>query len=127
MGRSSRRRILWLALLSLALVLAVVVCLRTLPPAFHPGGASVAPHHAAPCVGESCTLGPGVRDVQLFVEPDAGAKPVTSDIAAATHSVWVEMYLLTEAPVIVALTCGSCWNSIPTASMSSRHSARFRH
>ena len=44
-----------------------------------------------------------MRDVQLFVEPDAGAKPVTSAIAAATRSVWVEVYLLTDAPVIAAL------------------------
>lgn len=103
MGRSSRRRILWLALLSLALVLAVVLGVRTLSPAFHPGGTSAAPRHAAPCVGESCGLGLGVRDVQLFVEPDAGTKPITSAIAAATHSVWVEVYLLTDAPVIAAL------------------------
>lgn len=101
--RSSRRRILWLALLLLALVLAVLVGLRTLLPAFRPGDTSAAPHHSAPCVGESCALGQGVRDVQLFVEPDAGAKPVTSAIAAATRSVWVEVYLLTDAPVIAAL------------------------
>ena len=44
-----------------------------------------------------------MRDVQLFVEPDAGVKPVTSAIAAATRSVWVEVYLLTDARVIAAL------------------------
>jgi len=88
---------------SLALVLALSVGLRTLLPAFPSGGTSAAPQHSLPCVGESCTLGPGVRDVQLFVEPDAGVKPVTSAIAAATRSVWVEVYLLTDAPVIAAL------------------------
>ncbi len=103
MGRRSGRHILWLALLSLALVLAVIVGLRTLLPAFHPGGTSAATHHPTPCVGESCALGAGVRGVQLFVEPDAGTKPVTSAIAAATHSVWVEVYLLTDTPVIAAL------------------------
>ncbi len=103
MGRRSRRRILWLALLSLALVLAVIVGLRAILPAFHPGGASAVSHRSTPCVGESCALGPGVRDVRFFVEPDAGVKPVTSAIAAATHSVWVEVYLLTDGRVIAAL------------------------
>jgi phosphatidylserine/phosphatidylglycerophosphate/cardiolipin synthase-like enzyme len=41
--------------------------------------------------------------VQFFVEPDAGVRPVTSAIAATTHSVWVEVYLLTDARVIAAL------------------------
>src|SRR5690242_13913488 len=103
MGRGSRRRILWPALLSLALVLAVIVGLRTVWPTLHPSGATAAPHRPAPCVGESCALGPGVQNVQLFVEPDAGVKPVTSAIAAATRSVWVEVYLLTDARVISAL------------------------
>lgn len=103
MGLRSRRHILWLALLTLALVLAVIVGLRVLSPAFHPGGASAAPHRSMPCIGETCALGSGVRDIQLFVEPDAGVKPVTSAIAAATHSVWVEVYLLTDARVIAAL------------------------
>jgi cardiolipin synthase len=103
MGLRSRRRLLWLALLSLALMLALIVGLRTLLPAFHPDGTSAAPHRSTPCIGESCALGPGVRNVQMFVEPDAGVKPVTSAIAAATHSVWVEVYLLTDATVIAAL------------------------
>ncbi len=63
-------------------MLAVVLGVRTLLPAFHPGGTSAAPCHAAPCIGESCALGSGVRDVRLFVEPDAGVKPITSAIAA---------------------------------------------
>lgn len=103
MGPGGRRRILGLALLTMALVLVVLVGLRTLWPTLHPGGTSAAPHRTATCVGESCTLGPGVRDVQLFVEPGADAKPVTSAIAAAVHSVWVEVYLLTDARVIAAL------------------------
>src|SRR5690242_15777090 len=103
MGRSSRRRILWLALLALALVLALIVGLQTLWPILHPGVATASLPHSAPCVGEGCALGPGVRDVQMFVEPDAGVKPITSAIAAATHSVWVEVYLLTDARVIAAL------------------------
>lgn len=103
MGLRSRRRILWLALLTLALVLALIVGLRILWPTLHPGGATAAPPHPTPCVGASCALGPGVQGVQLFVEPSAGAKPVTSAIAAATHSVWVEVYLLTDARVIAAL------------------------
>lgn len=104
-----RRRILWFVSLSLALLVALGALLTMTPiapsvlSALHHARSSPAPHHTAPCVGESCALGPGLRDVQLFVEPDAGAKPVTSAIAAATHSVWVEVYLLTDASVIAAL------------------------
>jgi phosphatidylserine/phosphatidylglycerophosphate/cardiolipin synthase-like enzyme len=104
-----QRRILWFVSLSLALLVALGALLTMTPiapsvvSALHHASASPAPQHTAPCIGESCALGPGVRDVQLFVEPDVGAKPVTSAIAAATHSVWVEVYLLTDAPVIAAL------------------------
>jgi phosphatidylserine/phosphatidylglycerophosphate/cardiolipin synthase-like enzyme len=44
-----------------------------------------------------------VLGVQLFVEPGAGATPVTNAIKGALHSVWVEVYLLTDARVIGAL------------------------
>src|SRR5690348_11209208 len=104
-----RRRILWFVSLSLALLVALGALLTMTPiapsvlSALHHARSSLAPHRPVPCSGESCALGPGVRDVQLFVEPDAGAKPVTSAIAAATHSVWVEVYLLTDARVIAAL------------------------
>jgi len=104
-----QRRILWFVSLSLALLVALGALLTMTPiapsvvSALHHASASPAPQHTAPCIGESCALGPGVRDVRLFVEPDVGAKPVTSAIAAATHSVWVEVYLLTDAPVIAAL------------------------
>jgi cardiolipin synthase len=50
-----------------------------------------------------CALGSGVQNVSLFVEPDAGAKPLVDAIKNAQHSVWLEMYLLTDSSVINAL------------------------
>lgn len=55
------------------------------------------------CGATGCTQGQGVRGVQVFVEPDAGVTPVIHAIAGATHSVWVEVYLLTDSRVIAAL------------------------
>jgi phosphatidylserine/phosphatidylglycerophosphate/cardiolipin synthase-like enzyme len=45
----------------------------------------------------------GVRGVRVFVEPEAGATPLTSAIKSATHSISVEVYLLTDSRVIAAL------------------------
>jgi phosphatidylserine/phosphatidylglycerophosphate/cardiolipin synthase-like enzyme len=41
--------------------------------------------------------------VQLIVEPDAGARAVLGLVTAARASVWMEMYLLTDADAIAAL------------------------
>lgn len=105
----SRRRILWLVSLTLAALLALTV-LASLTPlasavmsALHFDGVTPSSQRTASCMGENCALGPGVRDVSLFVEPGAGAKPVTNAIDGAMHSVWVEVYLLTDARVIAAL------------------------
>ncbi len=98
-----RRRVVWLGVLTFAVFVLLLGGLRALWSPHHPSGTSAAPHRASTCVGESCAPGPGVTGVRLFVEPEAGAKPVTDAIAAAVHSVWVEVYLLTDARVIAAL------------------------
>lgn len=105
----SRRRIIWLVSLTLAplLALTVLASLTPLAPsvmsALHFDGVTPSSQRTASCMGENCELGPGVRGVSLFVEPGAGAKPVTNAIDGAMHSVWVEVYLLTDARVIAAL------------------------
>ncbi|HET8911566.1 MAG TPA: phosphatidylserine/phosphatidylglycerophosphate/cardiolipin synthase family protein [Ktedonobacteraceae bacterium] len=47
--------------------------------------------------------GSGRQGIQVFVEPDAGIQPITLAIQAAQHSIWVEMYLLSNKKVIRAL------------------------
>jgi cardiolipin synthase len=47
--------------------------------------------------------GPGVRGVQVFVEPDAGTKVITNAIDNAKKSVLLEVYLLTNKDVLQAL------------------------
>ncbi len=49
------------------------------------------------------SVGSGVQNVQIFIEPDAGEHNVTNAIAGAKKSVWLEMYLLTDRNVIRAL------------------------
>ncbi len=51
----------------------------------------------------SGSIGAGVQGVKVFVEPDAGDSSITSAIADAQKSVWVEMYLLSDRNVIRAL------------------------
>jgi phosphatidylserine/phosphatidylglycerophosphate/cardiolipin synthase-like enzyme len=57
----------------------------------------------------ACGLGPppvpdpGGRPVALVVEPDAGPDAVLDLIASARASVWMEMYLLTDARAVAAL------------------------
>lgn len=100
------RRILWPSVLIVSLLLALIVGLRLALPALHLPVASTPAalsHRSPACVGEGCALGAGVRGVRLFVEPNDGAQPITMAIAAAAHSVWVEVYLLTDARVISAL------------------------
>jgi cardiolipin synthase len=57
----------------------------------------------APCVGAGCAAGPGVSGVHLFFEPEPKETPVLAAIRGATHSIWIEMYLLTNLDVIYAL------------------------
>lgn len=51
----------------------------------------------------SATSATGASHVTVYVEPDAGATPLTQAIASAQRSVWVEVYLLTDSAVIHAL------------------------
>ena len=51
----------------------------------------------------ACAVGTGAAHLQVFVEPDAGVRPITDAIRAAHRSIWVEMYLLTDTTVINAL------------------------
>jgi cardiolipin synthase len=60
----------------------------------------------SPCTstnGSACGVGSGATNLQLFVEPAAGVRPVTDAIRAAQHSIWVEVYILTDTSVIYAL------------------------
>lgn len=45
----------------------------------------------------------GARPAALLIEPEAGATPIVDLIAGARTSVWMEMYLLTDARAIAAL------------------------
>jgi len=53
--------------------------------------------------GPACAVGPGASRLQLITEPDDGVRPVTDAIRAAQHSIWVEVYILSDTPVIEAL------------------------
>ncbi|HEU5367901.1 MAG TPA: hypothetical protein VFU69_05540, partial [Ktedonobacterales bacterium] len=53
--------------------------------------------------GSACAVGTGATNLQLFIEPDDGVRPVTNAIRAAQHTIWVEVYELTNTSVISAL------------------------
>jgi cardiolipin synthase len=53
--------------------------------------------------GPACEVGSGANNLQLFVEPDAGVRPITDAIRGAQHSILVEVYILTHPTVINAL------------------------
>ena len=57
---------------------------------------AVAPSETAPRV----SLGAGVRNVGLIVEPDDGVRVLTRPIRNATNSIWLTMYLLTNRTII---------------------------
>lgn len=105
---SRRWRILWASLLTLALLVVACGQSNTIT-SQNPSDTATSPQsptlsQQTPfCAGDSCAQPLGVRGVQLFVEPGAGVTPVTSAINGATHSVWVEIYLLTDSRVIAAL------------------------
>ena len=52
-----------------------------------------------PCVAQTCAAGP----VQVFVEPDAGERPILRAIASAQRTLWVEVYILSDRNVVQAL------------------------
>ena len=69
----------------------------------HPGATATTTLSTPTCASDGCGSQQGIRGVQVFVEPEAGATPLTSAIKGATRSVWVEVYLLTDSRVISAL------------------------
>src|SRR6266581_2651384 len=83
----------WKYLIAPLLCILLAGCTISLP---QPGNVSVS------CQG-NCTTGPGVQGVQVYVEPDAGEHPITDAINAAQKSIWLEIYILTDRNVILAL------------------------
>ena len=54
--------------------------------------------------GATCQGGAGrAQAVQVWIEPEAGALPVLHAIESANSSIWLEVYILTDTPVIHAL------------------------
>ncbi|MBE3559844.1 MAG: hypothetical protein IMW89_11555 [Ktedonobacteraceae bacterium] len=90
------------ALAFLAFCLLFTGCTTTAPATSGAATPAVAAGNADACLG-NCTVGSGVQNVRLFVEPEAGDHVITDAIAGAKKSVWVEMYLLTNRNVINAL------------------------
>jgi hypothetical protein len=86
-----RQRMVWGALLIVALAALVVVGIRAGVLSLPSGHPAASPSHPLACTGDDCSLGPGVRGVELFVEPRDGATPILNAIRAATRSVWVEV------------------------------------
>jgi phosphatidylserine/phosphatidylglycerophosphate/cardiolipin synthase-like enzyme len=56
----------------------------------------------SPCQS-NCALGPGAGGLHVIIEPDAGPAPLVDAIREAQHSVWLEMYLLSNKSAIAAL------------------------
>lgn len=84
-------------LLCLALLLTLAGCAAT---------SSVSASSFAACTstsGPACAVGPGASQLQLFIEPQAGVRPITDAIRSARHAIWIEMYILTDTSVIEAL------------------------
>ena len=85
------------AMLLLVLALALAGC--SLPGNTSSGNSSACTSTS----GSACAVGSGANNLQLVVEPNDGVRPVTDAIRAAQHSIWVEVYILTDTPVIDAL------------------------
>ncbi len=94
----ARSRLLPIAALCAVLLVALTSC--TLP--VNLTGSST-PVSCSSTSGSSCSVGAGATNLQLFIEPNDGVRPVTDAIRAAQHSVWVEVYILTDTSVISAL------------------------
>ena len=98
----------WRGLLLAALALVVMLlpacgASSARPSAQHSGATATTSLPTPTCASDGCGSQQGIRGVQVFVEPEAGATPLTSAIKGATRSVWVEVYLLTDSRVIAAL------------------------
>lgn len=57
----------------------------------------------AGCSATTCAVPAGLNQAMVFIEPRDREKPIVQAIAGAKHSVWVEVYLLTDYAVIHAL------------------------
>jgi phosphatidylserine/phosphatidylglycerophosphate/cardiolipin synthase-like enzyme len=86
-----------------ALVALLVGLLAALVPLAGCGGAASARPRIPACAGAACLPGPGISQAQVFVEPAAKTAPVVHAIQYATTSVWLEVYMLTDTPVLGAL------------------------
>ncbi len=101
------RAILWAAHV-FALVLVAALALSACAPAVSSAPRSTgtaAPRSTGPapttsmCTSASCAA----SRVQVFVEPEAGEAPILHAIEAASTSVWVEVYILSDRSVVRAL------------------------
>jgi cardiolipin synthase len=86
-----------LALLLCALLLTLTGC------ALSGSGSASSFAACTTTTGPACALGSGATNLQLFIEPDDGVRPLTDAIRAAQRAIWVEVYILTDTPVINAL------------------------
>lgn len=106
MAGITARRLRGLLLAALALVVMLLPACgasSARPSVQHPGATATTTLSTPTCASDGCGSQQGIRGVQVFVEPEAGATPLTSAIKGATRSVWVEVYLLTDSRVIAAL------------------------
>jgi cardiolipin synthase len=87
----------------LAIVVLLAGCAGVPSPAVLGPQPATAVAAANATTGSCAAVACAARQVQVFVEPDAGEAPVLQAIAGAASSVWVEVYLLTDRNVIHAL------------------------
>ncbi len=89
---------------SLAALLCVALLATALTgcsPSSEAGASS--PTACASTAGPACAVGSGASQLQLFIEPDDGVRPITDAIRSARRAIWIEVYILTDTPVIDAL------------------------
>ncbi|HEY7358772.1 MAG TPA: phospholipase D-like domain-containing protein [Ktedonobacterales bacterium] len=84
---------------------ALLLCLALLLTLAGCAAASSASSFAActSTTSAACAVGSGASQLQLFIEPQAGVRPITDAIRSARHAIWIEMYILTDTSVIEAL------------------------
>ena len=102
-GRGRWRGVVLAALAFVVMLLPACGSSSAQPIAQHPRVTATTSLSTATCASAGCGPQQGIRGIQVFVEPEAGAAPLTSAIRAATRSVWVEVYLLTDSRIISAL------------------------
>ncbi|MEB3221833.1 MAG: phospholipase D-like domain-containing protein [Candidatus Sericytochromatia bacterium] len=85
-----------LPLASLALALALSACGRGLAPATPTKARGSAPRQVA-----ARLHAPG--HITLFTQPESGTRPIVEAIEQARHSVWLQVYMVTDPTVVEAL------------------------